>query len=641
MNLRNCIPTLIAVLLVATLAASSSAVPINQWSNRFGDGNAQAARDVAFDGSGNVYVTGYMQGTADFGGGPISSAGSGDVFLAKYDSAGSHIWSKRFGAADHQEAFGVATDAAGNAVIVGRFQTSINFGGPTHVSAGDFDMFLAKFDPAGTLVWSKRFGNGFINEGRGVAVDGAGNVVLVGFSAGATDFGGGALPNGGAYDVSVAKYDATGAHLWSKLMGTTLDQQGIGAGVDAAGNVLVVGYFMGSLDLGGGAMASAGGLDAFVGKFDAGGTFQWSKRFGDGSDQKALLVGADAAGNVTVAGYHVGSIDFGGGPIASVGATDLFAAQLSGTGAHNWSGGYGSSGTDELTGLAVHSTGNVYLTGYASGSINFGGGPLAHAGAEDVVLARLSPSGAHVWSSSYGSGGYQSGFGADVNSAGAVAIGGQFSGTLNFGSGVMTDAGGTDGCVAYFDDSAPVPVAFQDFRANMREIGVEVSWRLWSDVEMESFTLYRREGHTPALRLATGAIDAANGSFVDRTVEPATTYHYELVVREATGDEFRSPVVTITTPGALAVLGQNHPNPFNPATSIEYSLNQRSPVVLEIFDAVGTRVASLDQGVRDAGKHRLVWDGRDISGRVVGSGVYFYRIAGLPEAGTGKMVLLK
>lgn len=101
-----------------------------------------------------------------------------------------------------------------------------------------------------------------------------------------------------------------------------------------------------------------------------------------------------------------------------------------------------------------------------------------------------------------------------------------------------------------------------------------------------------------------------------------------------------SQTVTVVIPSLGVTLGQNHPNPFNPVTSIGYSVQKRSGVVIGIYDSRGALVARLDEGVREAGTHYVEWDGRNATGRLVASGTYFYRLEGA-SAGARKMVLLK
>ena len=97
---------------------------------------------------------------------------------------------------------------------------------------------------------------------------------------------------------------------------------------------------------------------------------------------------------------------------------------------------------------------------------------------------------------------------------------------------------------------------------------------------------------------------------------------------------------TDALPAGYAV-AQNYPNPFNPTTSISYTLPARAQVEIAVFNVLGQRVRTLQEGTRPAGVHRVVWDGTDDSGRPQASGVYFYR-ASLGEVTVSrKMMLLK
>jgi len=82
-------------------------------------------------------------------------------------------------------------------------------------------------------------------------------------------------------------------------------------------------------------------------------------------------------------------------------------------------------------------------------------------------------------------------------------------------------------------------------------------------------------------------------------------------------------------------------SPFNPSTTIEYTLGERSSVALSIYDTAGRRVARLDQGLREVGSYRVQWDGRDRNGRELSSGVYYYQLDGAGQIATRKMLLLR
>ena len=418
------------------------------WSKRFGDADGpQVSTGVAVDGAGNVILVGYFSGSVDLGGGPLVTPGPTDVFVAKFDANGSHLWSKRFGDVSPQAPSGVAVDDAGNVVLVGSFSGSVDFGGGPLKSAGTVDVFIAKLDAGGAHLWSKSFGDVGPQFANSVAVDGAGNAVVVGHFSGSVDFGGGPLVGTGSDDAFIAKLDAGGAHLWSKRFGDGDVQKATGVAVDGAGNVVLVGSFSGSVDFGG---AFAGTSDVLVAKLDADGAHLWSKSFGDENPQRPNAVAVDGAGNIVLVGDFRGSVDFGGGPLASAGEADSFIAKLDAGGAHLWSKSFGDKGDQIPNSVAVDGAGNVVLVGYFSGSVDFGGGPLASAGDDDAFIAKLDAGGAHLWSKRFGDGLDQLGVSVAMDSAGEALMAGFFFGTASLGGAPLVSAGGSDVFLAKF-----------------------------------------------------------------------------------------------------------------------------------------------------------------------------------------------
>ena len=143
--------------------------------------------------------------------------------------------------------------------------SSVDFGGGALLNSAGADIFLAKYTSAGSHVWSKRFGGSFsaAENGYDVATDGAGNVLLTGSVVDTIDFGGGPLPSDGWYDIFLAKFSATGAHVWSKRTGAGA---GKGIGVDSLNNVITAGTFSGGtrVNFGGSDLTSPGGNDTFL-----------------------------------------------------------------------------------------------------------------------------------------------------------------------------------------------------------------------------------------------------------------------------------------------------------------------------------------------------------------------------------------
>jgi len=189
---------------------------------------------------------------------------------------------------------------------------------------------VAKFNPSGTHLWSKRLGSTTGDESAyGVAMDGSSNVVVCGEATNAVDFGGGLLTTLGDADGFVAKYAATnGAHLWSRRVGGGTNDYCYGTAVDGSGNVFITGSFTGTATFGGTALSSAASsTDAFVAKYDAGGAPQWAKALGGTASDVGQEVAVTSTGEPVLAGYFYGSGVFGSASLTSAGLSDGFVAK--------------------------------------------------------------------------------------------------------------------------------------------------------------------------------------------------------------------------------------------------------------------------------------------------------------------------
>ena len=451
MVLRCCLLALFCFLIFPHAVWATTVV--HQWSQEFGDNpDGQYSYSVAVDNLGNIIITGKFSGTVDFGGGDLTSAGNSDIFLAKFDQSGAHLWSFQYGDSDWQEGLSVAVDNSGNMIITGKFMGGVDFGGGTLTSAGDYDIFVAKFHSSGVHQWSQGFGDSVYQSGTCVTADQWGNVTIAGTLRGTVNFGGGNLIGAGSNDIFVVSFYQNGNHNWSKSFGDA-ESQVVRDITNYAGHPIIIGEFGGTVDFGGGNLTSVGdSTDIFVAKLGGtAGAHIWSYQFGDLYSQGAGGVIVDGSGSVIIIGQFNGTVDFGGGVLTSAGALDIYIAKFDRDLSHIWSNSYGNTFSQIAGGIAVGSSGNIVTTGSYKGTVDFGGRPLVGGLEFNIFVAQFAADGTHICSRGFGfnsSGQYGQDVG--VTSSEDFVITGYFAGPLDLGGGTFQGGSANDIYLAKF-----------------------------------------------------------------------------------------------------------------------------------------------------------------------------------------------
>jgi hypothetical protein len=419
--------------------------------------NLERASDVAIDSAGNTYIIGQFRTSTDVGGGSLSaaagsSATADEIVVAKYDELGAHVWSSAFGgdASDGDRGLGIAVDGNGVVAITGSYRRSIDFGGGAISTASGADAFVAVFETDGTHRWSSGFGtSGVEDAGLDVVFDSAGLVVVTGFFSGTINFGGSNLTSNGAFDIFVARFQASnGAHVDSTSFGGPAKDEGVSVTVDSRRRVYVTGSIRNTVSFGSTTLTSAGGEDIFVAllsRTDL--SARWAVNFGDTSPDFGRGIAVDANRYLTVAGSYSGSPTFGTTTSTAVGALDAVVLGLDGTdGSVRWVDTFGGTDDDEARGVAVaESTGDVYVVGYVNGTVSAfpGGGSTAGLGVADAFLAEYTSSGGVLDAFRDGGSGADRGLGVD-ESNGSVAYFGDYEGTADVLGTSISSAGSTD-----------------------------------------------------------------------------------------------------------------------------------------------------------------------------------------------------
>ena len=209
-----------------------------EWSRIWGSSDTDEGYGVATDPSGFVGVAGMAKGA--FGGQVVQ--GSADASLTRFDGQGNVLWSRIWGSPLLDRAYGVAADAQGNWYVAGETAGVVE-GQPV---AGRSDMLLTKFAADGTLLWSRTWGSAGVDSAFGVAVDSNGAVYVVGMVGGEVD--GQPAVSGSSGDLVLSRFTANGTRAWTRLWGSINTDSARGVAVGSNGVVYVAGYAYGAFD---------------------------------------------------------------------------------------------------------------------------------------------------------------------------------------------------------------------------------------------------------------------------------------------------------------------------------------------------------------------------------------------------------
>lgn len=277
-----------------------------------------------------------------------------------------------------------------------------------------------------------------------------GGVLVLGFITGTSDWGGGDVISAGGADIVLSKYTAEGAHVFTKRFGGTGNDFGRKLEVGPSGEIFITGAVGADVDFGGGTLTVGGFSDAFLLKLDGNGDHVWSKVLGSASSSDvAFAVAVNVDGAVVVTGWFSGTVDFGGGNVSATNAVDGFVSAYDTDGAHLFTTPFTAGTAPTSYGVALDDLGNTYVSGAFTGTLSFGS--LVSAGQEDAFLVKLDDMGTLVWSKSFGGAGQEFGMYLALDSNGDLVQSGNLTGSANFGGGVLTTAGNADVFVARFN----------------------------------------------------------------------------------------------------------------------------------------------------------------------------------------------
>ncbi|MDF1737812.1 MAG: hypothetical protein P1U86_01535 [Verrucomicrobiales bacterium] len=424
------------------------------WAIRGGGEGNDKIRGITATDDGGVVVTGEISGDCDFGGHRIVSNGALDFFVAKVDANGRVLWATGAGGAGIDRGYSVVTQPDGSCFVTGHFESErFKIGGFELENSGDYDGFVARFNPKGVCVWAKRFGGVGYDYGHGIARMKTGDLIVSGAITGKGAVGAIAIEGDARKHALLGRISPKGEWRWVKGIGAP-SISGHEVVVDENDSIYLAGYSQGEVVWSKGLVTASRVQDVFAAKFTPDGTVQWVKDAGGKSDGVATSIAVDqVTGNVAIAGMFKGKAAFGSKTFTSRGGHDFFTAVFSGSGEPL--GAFQGAGEGTDYGLDITAgDGGFIATGEFSDTAEFGETVLRGGGERDAWIAQISVDGSRVDGIKVlGGNDHDLSYAVTSTTDGAVVIAGAFRNSSTMGTTVLESVKGNDVLVSkvFFD----------------------------------------------------------------------------------------------------------------------------------------------------------------------------------------------
>jgi len=411
--------TAVVILMAAGMVVLSTGIAAGQsisWARLFGTSFTDQALAAAVDRSGNLYVSGTTKGKFP---GQSRFGGITDAFLSKFDGDGKELWSRQFGTNGDDWARGLAIDQAGQVYVVGE---STGDSSSNIMVSGIGRAYLRKFSPEGIEQWTRSFATEGSSGAEGVAVTRAGTVFVIGTVNGALAGQVGA----GFSDGFIRLYDGAGQELWTRQFGTPGGDFALDVAVDGRGGAYVAGWTRSEVTLADGFEVVS--IDPFIRSYSSQGANTWSRRILTADFARATGVAADGQGSIYMAGWISGNLP-GQEP---AGRTDAFIRKYSSDGSEIWTRQFGTEKEDRALGIALDSAGDPYVVGWTRGRFprQTELGRRTAFARQDAFVQKYDQEGNALWTRQFGSKDPQAASSVALGQGGVLYVAGETIGSL-------------------------------------------------------------------------------------------------------------------------------------------------------------------------------------------------------------------
>ncbi|BDS13328.1 T9SS type A sorting domain-containing protein [Aureispira anguillae] len=406
---------------------------------------------------GDVYTVGFFQGTF----GSLTSVGSEDGFIAKYNDQGQLQWIKQLAGTSSDRVNGIVIANDNEIYIVGEFRDKFYYNNDSLVSQNQLDVLIAKLDSSGTIQWASSANGWGYESGNDIALMPNGNLVITGYYENNLDFGGSSLLANGLRDIFIATIDPQGNPQWLKTLSGPAFEEGKSIATDSSNNIYIAGSFRDFLYPNGNTVAGEGSYDVYLAKYDQTGQLLWIKTMGGPAADEGTYVKVDHHQNVVVTGWYDRYIQVDTVLLSGSKEEDGFAAKFAPNGDFLWVIPLAGTFDERTYGVDFDADDNLYIMGTLDSLLILGGDSLNNRHLNrptDIFIAKYDEAGNYKWAQTLGH--YYNDFCYDllVKDATTIYLAGSFQDTSIFITDTLISQNDYDVFLAKFDIDTTVAI---------------------------------------------------------------------------------------------------------------------------------------------------------------------------------------
>ncbi len=624
--------------------------PDIEWQNTIGGNGYDILRSIQQTEDGGYILGGYSDSGKSGDKTEESHGTENDYWVVKINDLGDIEWQNTIGGGDNEFLHSIQQTEDGGYILGGYSYSTMYSYDVAGVNNGASDYWVVKLNELGDIEWQNMIGGDGYDELKSIQQTTDGGYILGGRSESGI-WGNKDEESKGGSDYWVVKLTNSGIIEWQSTIGGSQYDDLVSIQQTNDGGYILGGYSNSGISGDKTDKCLLNYYEYWVVKLDDSGDISWEKSFGGKGNSYLFTVNQTSDDGYILGGYSDAELSCDKSE-GTQGGYDYWVIKLSSLGGIVWQSTIGGSGNDILQSVNQTSDDGYILGGYSESGIS-GDKTDANMGNTDYWIIKLTNWGTIEWQKTIGGINSDNLYVIQQTQNGGYILGGYSESGI---SGDKTDVnmGNTDYWIVKLEtltDNIP-PATPTITSISAFQGGVKLEWTQIVEQDLSHYNIYRSklDGFNPSSSNKIAIVDKSLTYYNDvSNIDSYEVYYYKISAEDNTSNESEiSDQATVTTLNTLNeklatnyILNQNVPNPFNPSTTINYSIGSDSYVKIEIFDISGKLISTLQNNFQTKGWHSVVWNGNDKQGKSVPAGIYLGKLTSGNKIRTIKLMLVK